>query len=306
VIWRRADRFILSSLLPFIVRYERFNISLTSRLAGKRGLTLPNPAEATLYAGFAHFEEDTRPTLSSSHLQDWRNGEAVAVVLITRTGSIFPLLSPDFPFSSDDLASLLSRVIAPHTRLFSLLGTERDVSLCWPHLDRRVDKTLSYYLMTRNREMPLPDIPMPFGLRVLRLTPKNSKRVFPLEEQYQHEEVLVHPERYNRNAHMLHFKKVASMQHVIFAEDSSGPVAKAGTNSLGISYCQIGGVYTLPPYRRLGLSKALMVRVLDWGRQAGLSAALFVQKDNRAAVELYRSLSFDVETDYRIIYMKQE
>jgi GNAT superfamily N-acetyltransferase len=63
-------------------------------------------------------------------------------------------------------------------------------------------------------------------------------------------------------------------------------------------------VYTLPPYRRQGISKALMVRVLGWARHAGFSAALFVQKNNRAAVELYRNLSFDVETDYRIIYMQ--
>jgi predicted GNAT family acetyltransferase len=167
-----------------------------------------------------------------------------------------------------------------------------------------VDKTLTYYLMTRSRDIPLPDLPVPPGLHVETLTPRNSKRVFPLEEQYQHEEVLVHPERYNRQAHMLHFKKTATLQHVVFAENSTGPVAKAGTNSIGIGYCQIGGVYTLPPYRRQGISRALMVRVLGWARHAGFSAALFVQKNNRAAVELYRSLSFDVETDYRIIYMQ--
>jgi predicted GNAT family acetyltransferase len=279
---------ILSTLVPYLSRYERFNISLTSRLTGARGLVLPNPSETTLYAGFTEGEKRT-----------------AGVVMITRMGSVFPLLDPEYPFSPGEISSLLSRIISPRQSLFSLLGTERDVRLCWPHLNREMDKTLTYYLMVRDRERSIPPSAPPRGVEIRRLTPRNCGRVFPLEERYQHEEVLVHPERYNRAAHMLHFKRSAARQHILFAETAGGPVAKAGTNSIGMGYCQIGGVYTLPAYRRMGLSRTLMHRVLTWARDSGLSAALFVQKHNRAAVELYRDLSFDVESDYRIIYMKR-
>ncbi len=296
MIWRRADTHILEKTLPFIRRFERFNISLSSRITGKNGPFLPKLSEATLYVAFLQQQDGFGKTIKTET-------EPIGVVMIHRTGSIFPLLSPHRSFSSEEIDSLFSRVISPQSRLFSILGTERDVALCWPHLGRRQDKTLSYYLMTRDRDKPIEDFSNPLDLSIYRLTVRNCKRVFPLEEKYQHEEVLVHPERYNRSAHMLHFKKVAAAQHVLFAESREGPVAKAGTNSLGMGYCQIGGVYTLPSYRRLGISKLLMQRVLQWSRHAGYSTALFVQRSNTPAVELYRRLSFDVESAYRIIYM---
>jgi hypothetical protein len=205
--------------------------------------------------------------------------------------------------SPDDVAPILERILPHYRRLFSVLGTERDVSLCRPFLNGKIDTTLAYYLMSREKDVPLPKPKIPAGYRVRSLTAKQVQLVFPLEEKYQHEEVLIHPERFNRRAHMMHFRQVVSKQHVLFIETSEGPVAKAGTNSIGIGYCQIGGVYTLPAYRRQHLSRALMIHLLRWCRHAGYSAALFVRKENTAAVELYRGLSFDVETGYRIIYM---
>ncbi|MFO7849293.1 MAG: GNAT family N-acetyltransferase [Spirochaetia bacterium] len=305
MLWRKANRSIYKTLSPFILEYEKFNISLVSRLKGKKKKNiLTHPADAQVYVGYPNSSRHS--SLSHSDDEPPPPVRPVALVMLTKRGSLFPLFSPEYSIDPEEIGYLLKRILPASKNLFSVIGTEGDVDLCRPFLFRKEDTSLTYYLMSRPKEIPLPAPTIVDPFKVKTLTPKNCRRVFPLEKMYQHEEVLIHPENFNPIAHLIHFKRAASSQHILFAEGPNGPVAKAGTNSIGLRYCQIGGVFTLPAYRRMGLSRGLMIHLLQWGCRAGLSAALFVQKNNRPAIELYRRLSFDLETGYRIVYIKQE
>lgn len=304
MLWRRANSTISKTLNPFILENERFNVSLASRIREKKKSLLPYPGNSRLYVGYPRSSRHN--SFSDSREESLPPDiKPVALVMLTQRGSLFPLFSPHYSIEPEEVAYLLHRILPASNPLFSVIGTERDVALCRPFLSREEDTSLSYHLMTRRKELPLPETAVKDKFKIKTLTSKNCRRVFPLEEMYQHEEVLIHPENFNPAAHMIYFKRAASAQHILFVEGPEGPIAKAGTNSIGFRYCQIGGVYTLPAYRRRGISRELMINLLQWSRRSGLSAALFVQKNNRPAVELYRNLSFDLEEGYRIVYLKQ-
>ena len=294
MIWRRALRTDIASVGAFLAEYEPYNVSLSSRLKGKRKIILPPENEAALFLA----QESDREHGDGTRLP-------LALALLTGRGSLFPLFSPQRLFSPEDIAPLIERIVPSHRRIFSILGPAGNVQLCSHSLDRPVDTALSYYLMRREKEIPLPDEKLPKPFRFQRLSVKNYESVFPLEERYQHEEVLIHPERFNRRAHLLYFKQTAAKQRIFFIEGPDGPVAKAGTNAIGLAYCQIGGGYTDPAYRRRHLSRILMTHLLNRCRDWGYSSVLFVRDRNTAALELYRGLSFDLITDYRIVYIQQ-
>ncbi|MFP4491832.1 MAG: GNAT family N-acetyltransferase [Spirochaetaceae bacterium] len=304
MLWQRVNSTISKTLGHFVLENERFNISLVSRLREKKNSLLPFSDNSILYVGYPRSSRHN--SVSDSREESLPPDiRPVALVMLTLRGSLFPLFSPHYSIEPEEVACVLRRILPGSKPLFSVIGTERDVNLCRPFLSREEDTSLSYHLMTRRKELPLPISRAKQNYKIKNLTPKNCRRVFPLEEMYQHEEVLIHPENFNPAAHMIYFKRAASSQHILFAEGPDGPIAKAGTNSIGFRYCQIGGVYTLPAYRRRGISRDLMINLLQWSSRSGLSAALFVQKNNRPAVELYRNLSFDLEEGYRIVYLKQ-
>lgn len=76
----------------------------------------------------------------------------------------------------------------------------------------------------------------------------------------------------------------------------AGPEGYVGTIQGVVDYGPIGAIQNvgvIPAYRGLGLGRALVHRALSGFVQAGLSRAyLEVTAENRAAVQLYRSLGF--------------
>jgi hypothetical protein len=181
---------------------------------------------------------------------------------------------------------------------------ERDVLLCGAVQPHTISGRRRYYLMRRSSDLALPEPPAIAALRIRRLNRHSAARVFPLEEAYQREEVLTHPERFSPTAHYLHFTRSIRHNRIYFAELRGVPVGKAGTNAIGLDYSQVGGVFTDPEYRGMGISRALMHRLLGWIHGRGQSAALFVDIDNQPACRLYKGLDFRNEGRYMILYTK--
>ena len=67
---------------------------------------------------------------------------------------------------------------------------------------------------------------------------------------------------------------------------------------------QIGGVYTAENVRNSGIAYRVMEELLRRIFAEKNTACLFVKKDNRPALTLYRKLGFRIAEGYQICYFK--
>ncbi len=143
----------------------------------------------------------------------------------------------------------------------------------------------------------------PNGLSVRRCRSEHAPFLFPLVKAYYEEEVL--PSWMSVDDDMLKLLTAGRLrtQFMFGLELPDGSfAATAGTNNLGIHCAQLGGVYTLPSFRRRGCASFLLRRVCEelWSR--GYGPVLFVRSENKAALALYEGCGFSVCGDYAISY----
>jgi predicted GNAT family acetyltransferase len=287
VIWQRVGNDNFSNLLRFLLPREHICVNFTSRLLQRTRPELPSPREAAVFMGFA-------------------NNSIRAAVLVTSKGLLVPVHSDNLTLSAEQIKPLFTHVYRYIRRIYCLIGVEETVRQYEPLLRSPIDVRRSHYLMVRPKQRPLSLQRSSIHIDIHHLSDKDVKRVFPLEKAYQFEEVVVHPERFNPAAYLLHFRKVVKNQKILFATHTDIPIAKAGTNAIGINYTQIGGVYTAPEHRGHGVARALMHRLIEEIMVSGQSSVLFVRADNRSAIQLYRRLNFDIIGRYQISYTRLE
>jgi len=123
-----------------------------------------------------------------------------------------------------------------------------------------------------------------------------------LQKNYEIEEVLPKADMFNEDIS----KKLLSMtlknQITVVAEKSGKIVAKANTNGEGFIYYQVGGVYTLPEYRNIGISTALVSYLIESIFSMEMKVSLFVKENNQAALKVYKKLGFNKIEDFQITY----
>lgn len=84
----------------------------------------------------------------------------------------------------------------------------------------------------------------------------------------------------------------------ITAED--GTALAIGRGTVDDDWLGVTAVEVAPDQRRLGLARAVMHALWDWGREHGaLRSHLEVQEDNAAALALYGALGYRTHDDYR-------
>jgi hypothetical protein len=289
--WRLAGPDDTHPLARFVEPREHRSLTLSSRLLRKNRFQVPPSSSDQLFFGFGQ------------RCSDQSADEPQAIVLRTSVGLLLPLFHEELDPQDEDF-----RELGIHLRrgkkIYCILGMSCDVDCCADVQPHTIDTRRYYLLMRRLRELPLPTMPDIPGLKIHRVNRHNAAKVFPLEEAYQREEVLVHPDRFSPTAHFLHFTRTIRRNRVYYAELDGRPVAKAGTNAQGGGYCQVGGVYTLPEYRGRGISRALMITLMSWIYGRNQSAVLFVHSDNQPAHRLYYGLDFSDEGEYEIVYTK--
>ena len=295
MIWQRVTQDNFSELIRFILPYEYLCVNFTSRLLNNNRPELPPPREAALFIG-----KDVPPDsyVTSSRVR--------AAVLITSKGLVIPVHEEGISLSADQLLPLLTQIYRYVRRIYCVIGMESTVKQYEPHLHEAIDTFRSHYLMLRPKQRPLAPLSIPVKIQIHHLTEKQIKHIFPLEKAYQYEEVVVHPERFNTAAYMLHFRKVVKSQKVLFASLNGVPISKAGTNAIGINHTQIGGVFTTPEYRGHGVARALMHRLIEEIQVSDRTPVLFVRTSNPSAIQLYRRLNFDIIGRYQISYTRIE
>ena len=143
----------------------------------------------------------------------------------------------------------------------------------------------------------------PNGLSVRRCRSEHAPFLFPLVKAYYEEEVLPSWMKVDDETLKLLTAGRLRTQFMFGLELPDGSfAATAGTNNLGIHCAQLGGVYTLPSFRRRGCASFLLRRVCEELRSHGYSPVLFVRSENKAALALYEGCGFSVCGDYAISY----
>jgi GNAT superfamily N-acetyltransferase len=225
------------------------------------------------------------------------SGHAVLeAVLLGPHGLLLPVLDPRAPTFPEALPRRLPLAL-------TVMGTEESVRAAERSLGRPPTRSVGYYLMhlplagwTDPREPPGP------GPLVRRATAADLTALYPLQRDYEKEEVLLDPDMHDPRLCRLHLKRTLREQVVYLAEIGGRPVAKAGTNARGYGYDQIGGVFTCDEHRGKGHGRAVMAALLRHVAAEKTGACLFVKPENNRAVSLYRNLGFLHSGGFRISY----
>ncbi|ULQ59196.1 GNAT family N-acetyltransferase [Brucepastera parasyntrophica] len=106
----------------------------------------------------------------------------------------------------------------------------------------------------------------------------------------------------NRDACLKNLSEALKVQHIYLLYSGGCPLAKAGTNALGLFWDQLGGVYTLPQYRGQGLATALVSHLVRKRLVLGRKVVLFVKVLNPAAKKVYEKIGFKTDAGFRISY----
>lgn len=137
---------------------------------------------------------------------------------------------------------------------------------------------------------------------IIRCTQNELENLFPLEKKYFAEEVLPRGKKIADAEIALNLRQILKNQ-LCFALVSDGEiVSKANTNAIGQNYAQLGGVYTLPQYRKNGYARQTVSALCRRIFNAQKNVALFVKEENAAANALYQSLDFRPAGQYSIAY----
>ncbi len=226
-------------------------------------------------------------------------------VLITEYGMICPIIRTTMQAQPHRLLALSHFIHQPQVALTSILGLKENVEII-EHLllNRSVKSKVEYYLMAlhisnfREKTGVLPR-----GIKIRKARASDAEILFPIQKQYELEEVCLNPYLFDNVACFNLLKNNLRKEIIYLAEENGVPIAKAGTNARGYNIYQIGGVFTHRKYRRKGLSYALMLELLKHIFRLDKSVCLFVKKLNTPALMLYKKLGFTVLTDFRISYM---
>ena len=137
----------------------------------------------------------------------------------------------------------------------------------------------------------------PASYKIRQATICDASSLLPLQIAYEKEEVCISPKKIPPYISMINLQKILKNEIVYITTLDELPIAKANTNARSINYFQLGGIYTMPKYRRHGIASltvsALMQHICKVEKK---KIALFVNIKNIAAVSLYKKLGFmDVE-----------
>ncbi len=275
----------LKQFFNFAKLYEYKSISFISRMYSKDKLFIPQKKTAKIFC-----------QTTSSESYTIKNS-----IMITSGGIILPLFS-EIPPEEPILIEMLKKILHYNKKIFCILGVSKDAELIKNVLYYSSCFSINYTLLVKKLETA-------FNIKKNVLTIKNGKNkdsllLFPLEEAYLLEEVMVEASSINKHAALLNLKKTLNTQNVFYAVYGKEVIAKVNTNAKGLFFNQIGGVYTKPQFRNMGISTYLMKHLLNNIYFSGKNAVLYVKKGNIPALTLYKNLGFEIIDNYSAHYVK--
>ena len=133
----------------------------------------------------------------------------------------------------------------------------------------------------------------------------DATSLLPLQIEYEKEEVCKSEKPFPPYVSMMNLQKILKDEIAYISTLDGQPIAKANTNARGINWQQLGGIYTLPKYRRRGVGSltvfALLQHILKFEKK---KIALFVNIENTAAIAMYKKLNFINAGKFMISYFR--
>ncbi len=286
--WYTAGASLLEPLVAFLSPLEWSCVGFSSQLRNGRKPRLPARRNAVV-----HY---------------YTTGDAAASIqaalLETAFGFCYPVLGSLAPEDRQEVAEEFGpRLRTARNRYLTFMGLAADVAAFERLVDSPPLHRVQYYMM---RAVGPPISKRPTRLdpepQIRRAGPTDTRKLLPLQIAYEREEVLLPNRVLNTEATRRQLRSDLKQQLVFVAEVGGTPIAKAGTNARGFRYDQIGGVFTDPRYRNLGVAALLMDVLMRRVRQDGKAVCLFVKTANHAARRMYRNLGFDQGEEFVISY----
>ncbi len=280
--WSPAGRSSGKQLIRWLGDNEWKHIPLSSRIKEAGGL----PVFGKIASGRLWTRKD--------------RGGISGALYISRYGVVLPVFDRDD--NGGEETEFLKKLLASRANnLFSVIGMEERVLNIENHTGQPVSYYVSYRMLIGSGPVPSEQDEPP-GLSIHRAEISDFEELWKLEKAYQMEEVLRNGHNFDERGTRLHFQNTLKKQLVYTATLGGKAVAKAGTNSRGYLYDQIGGVFVIPELRGYGFGTAVMNRLLSAIAGEGRRPCLFVKKSNLPAMKLYKNLAFRDMGAFRISY----
>lgn len=276
---------LLDPFIKFSKNFEYKSISLISRMYRNKKITIPQAASAKIFCEVT----DSKPDI------------VLNVMMITSGGIILPMFSETSP-SGLVINEMLKLITDYKKNIFCILGVSRDTKTVNNFLGYSVSTKIEYVLLKEDKSTIF-EIEKIF-FKIKKAKKRDALQLFPLEKEYLLEEVLIGASELNQRAALLNLQKTCDTQIVFYALSGKKIIAKVNTNGKGIGYNQIGGVYTKPEFRNRGVSTNIMKILLNEIHISGRKAVLYVKKNNKPALALYRKLGFHIIDEYMAYYVK--
>ncbi len=228
-------------------------------------------------------------------------------IMLSENGQLLPVYKKTIPGRIINLNKGLEIFDNSLSKVHTVIGDKKSVKnilkTCFN------EKTVSdginsfnYYAMALDKQSFKPCNSSLDGINIRLGIQKDLENLMPLQKNYEIEEVLPRSEMFNKAISKKHLSTILKNQTTVIAEKSGKIIAKANTNEKGFIYQQIGGVYTLPEYRNMNISTALVSSLLENIFSKDMKASLFVKINNPAALKVYTKLGFKIMEEFQITY----
>jgi len=139
--------------------------------------------------------------------------------------------------------------------------------------------------------------------KIVRCGIKDADELMPLQLAYEAEEVLPPCRTQNPAVTRKNLERILKTEYVLALQNSDGaPVAKANTNAVGIRWAQIGGVYTVPDFRRKGCASLLVKTLAEKIVASKRFPVLYARNGNEGAQKAYSAIGFIKTGGFTIAY----
>lgn len=221
------------------------------------------------------------------------------VIVLSSRGLIYPMFNSCSLGSKAEKEELIKILATVNMRVHGALGLAQDVDYLDSIIFNRIRGINNYLILHRpdNRIFSIDQ-----GLDIKKAQIKDLNKLVTLEYEYQKEEVLLNPADLNRKATKENFKNKLKTDDIYYIEGKNIPLAKASSTFKSPHYTLIGGVFTWKEQRNRGYGTELLKYLLNDQLSRGLKGALFVKKDNKAALKIYIKLGFIEQKPYKINY----
>lgn len=274
----------ISKAINFCLPYERFSVNLVSLLGQERKRFFTGIKEAKLF-----------------YLD-----EKIIGVASVNTHNFFVYC---FNFYNEEVCKSVASTF-DFNLIYAIMGEAGFQKQLLFFLSRTLNIVakivVPYILMTKSKnEVIIKPHVLINNLEINMATGKDVNNLLDLQVGYEIEEVCQGKREFPKGISFMNLEHILKDEITYFAMLNNLCVSKANTNAQGINYAQIGGVYTLPEYRGLGIASSVVSRlILHINKKEGKDVSLFVKADNTKAIEMYKGLGFKKRGEFLISYFR--